>query len=101
MPTKHSAGKRRPGAAPVFQDWVITRSLANPAIAEGFHYQISTRDTYSGFAVIPGMIPLQGLNVSRGKAHGNADTFTLILANAVTITIVGRIEYRGDWTGIP
>lgn len=94
----------RPRVKPVaVQKWIVSRTPANPAIAQGYHIQVSTGDTLAGFVVIPGMIPLPPttLNISRGKSTGGDDYFTLNLANAVTFNLVGKIEYLGDWTGIP
>jgi hypothetical protein len=83
--------------------WVITRSRANPAVAQGWHIQVQTADTFAGFAVVPGLIPIKDeVIIQRGKTSNNKwDTFSLNLGNAITFTLVGKIVYRGDWNGIP
>ena len=84
-----------------FQEWTISRTVANPAAASGHHIQVLTKDTLAGFVIVPHMIPLKSdLIIRRGKTPGGLDHFSLNLGNAVTFTLVGRIEYSGDWEGI-
>lgn len=84
------------------QEWIISRTTANPAVASGHHIQVTTKDTLAGFVVVPGMIRVAGvLHINRGKTPIGLDHFSLNLGNAVTFTLVGRIWYRGDWEGIP
>lgn len=84
------------------QKWIVSRTSANPIAASGFHLQVSTKDTLAGFVVIPDMIRVAGtLEISRGKSTSGDDYFTLNLGNAVTFTLVGKIEYTGNWKGIP
>lgn len=87
------------------QEWLVSRTPANPAAtmkSGSYHIHVGTRDTLAGFVVVPDMIRVAGtLEISRGKTPTGNDYFALNLGNAVTFTLVGRIEYRGDWEGIP
>src|SRR3990172_7004800 len=87
------------------QEWIISRNLANPAAtmkAAAHHIQVAAKDKLSGFVIVPDMIQVAGgLLICRGKTPTGLDHFSLNLGNAVTFTLVGRIEYRGDWAGIP
>ena len=87
------------------QEWIVSRNKANPLATmkcDSYHIQVSTKDTLCGFVVIPAMIPLKDvLHINRGKTPTGLDHFSLNLGNAITFTLVGKIEYTGDWEGIP
>jgi hypothetical protein len=87
------------------QEWTVSRHKANPLAtmkSGSYHIQVGTKDTLAGFVVIPDMIRVAGtLDICWGKTPLGLDHFSLNLGNAVTFTLVGRIEYRGDWEGIP
>ncbi|MGI0149509.1 MAG: hypothetical protein ACREDF_08275 [Thermoplasmata archaeon] len=94
--------KKKKSKPVAVQEWIVSRHPANPAIAQGYHLQVQTKDTLAGFVVVPGMIPLkESVHINRGKTPTGLDHFSLNLGNAITFTLVGRIEYRGDWEGIP
>lgn len=85
------------------QEWIVSRGKANPAVAAGYHIQVSTKDTLAGFVVVTGMVASfePKPTILRGKSASGEDYFSLNLGNAVTFNLVGKIEYRGDWDGVP
>lgn len=97
--------KSRKDAELCVQEWVVSRNRANPAATmkvDSYHIQVATKDTLAGFVVVPGMIPLkEGVIIRRGKTPIGLDHFSLNFGNAITFTLVGRIEYTGDWEWIP
>jgi len=75
------------------QEWAASRTRSTT----GFHIQIQTKDQLAGFVVVPNLIPGFPCTINRGKTPGGDDYLSINLGMAVTMTLVGKIEYSGEW----
>lgn len=83
------------------QHWIVERTPANKDFprspAAWVHMQARTADQFSSFAaVVPDDAPMTRIK------GGVADVFSLSYTNPasghhVTINLVGKIDYKGDW----
>ena len=83
------------------QNWVVSRTPAKPG---GWHIQMSTADTLASFVVVPTLIAGEKteLAIHRGKSVQGLDVLSIYVHGvAVTMTLVGKIEYRGEWADVP
>ncbi|MGH8474325.1 MAG: hypothetical protein ACRER2_00890, partial [Methylococcales bacterium] len=78
------------------QDWIITRGPANPT---GYHIQARTADQLNSFAAVS---TKDQMSINRSKtADSKLDVFTLVVGlGQVTMNVIGKIKYVGDWKGI-
>jgi hypothetical protein len=78
------------------QEWTISRSRSRTG--DGWHIQARTADQLSSFAVVV----WHGASLLRTKAaSGKGDIFTLgQLDPHMTMNVVGKITYTGDWEGV-
>jgi hypothetical protein len=75
-------------------EWIVSRSQSRHG--EGYHIQARTADQFNSFAVVA----WKGASLCRMKsADGKHDVFTLSqLDPHMTMNILGKITYTGDWT---
>ena len=74
--------------------WTISCSLARNG---GFHVQARTNDQLNSFAAV---VPINAI-IHRRKLN-SLDMFSLVLGSGeVTMNVVGKIAYEGDWPNHP
>jgi hypothetical protein len=77
-------------------EWTISRSPSRDGM--GWHIQARTADQLSSFAVVI----WKGATILRTKAaSGEGEIFTLAqLEPHMSMNVVGRIRYTGNWDGV-